>query len=166
MFKKFIWNSKQQLMQGKTLWFQIDDTVHFWNVYHGFWMEVMDPKGRCIPSDQSVKKKVSSRVYEALLWQQRCCIFSSVFSEAPPAWILGVRVDWGKKGWLARVFATVYWLTAAWNNNRSREASGSTKELGQSTDVTYVEINSPGLLVPWIHLPDTFYLLQIWVPIQ
>lgn len=66
--------------------------------------------------------------------------------------------DEKKNAWQARVFATEYRLTAGWNNIVSREAGGSTEERGQSADVTYVEINSPGLLVPWIYLPDIFYL--------
>lgn len=56
------------------------------------------------------------------------------------------------------IFATVQRLTAGRNNRPSPEAGGSTEELGQSADVTYVEINSPGLPVPWIYLPDIFYL--------
>lgn len=71
-------------------------------------------------------------------------------------WCLGWM---GKKdAWQARVFATVYWLTAGWNNSGSREAGRSTEELGQFADVTYVEINRPGLSMPWIYLPDIFYL--------
>lgn len=58
----------------------------------------------------------------------------------------------------ARVCAAAYRLTAGSNNRESQEAGGSTEELGQPADIAYEEINRPGLLVPWIYLPDNFYL--------
>lgn len=55
------------------------------------------------------------------------------------AWPFGVNACRGA------IFATVSCRTAGRYNSGSREEGGSTEELGQSTDVTYVEINSPGL---------------------
>lgn len=52
--------------------------------------------------------------------------------------------------------------------NTGRQQAGTTagperqadqqRKCGRSTDVTYVEINNPGLPVPRIYLPDIFYL--------